>query len=321
MSMYLSAAQGHKELVNQLNGELAKLRLLLEQPGGIRVDSLFPLPLRHTPSVAKKETIAILGPDEVDYRSEAIDNLTSMWLRPGQHPKETLRTPGCCAVSFAAIEQINACNSIRMELINLLAEVPTADRTPLWRAHSNISSHQTLRMTPVLQDPQKIRFYWDRGDSITKFTVADLVYAWAEKLTKLQGDVCASSQCEPDTLNFRLALSIERLSMLPSNEWVAVRRILPPHVRARVRDGDDDPYITSAPVPFVYSHACLAPSVTPLTDHDPEAPASQKKRSTRIKLMSEPYIDAMNVFRYKDQSKAMGPVSRESMRNTRKKPI
>lgn len=320
MSIYLSPAQGHKELVEQLREGLDKLRLLLEQPGCIRVDSLFPLPLRKAPSVPKRERISVMTMSDNELRKEAIDALTAMWLRPGQHPKESLRIPGACAISRAAMDQVNACNQIRMEMINLLAPVSTEDRRVMWRAHHNISSYQTLRMIPTLSDPLRIRFYWDIGDSITRYTAGELVELWSQKLIDLQGDVCSSRQCEPDTLNFRLALSIERLSMLPSNEHVAVRRILPPHVRARVQDGGK-PYITNASVPFVYELSCLPPSVKPLTDYDPEAPVTPKKRSTRAKLMTEPYIDAMNVFRYLDQSASKGPVVRESTRNTRKRPV
>lgn len=157
MSIYLSPAQGHKELVEQLREGLDKLRLLLEQPGCIRVDALFPLPLRKAPSVPKRERISVMTMSDNELRKEAIDALTAMWLRPGQHPKESLRIPGACAISRAAMDQVNACNQIRMEMINLLAPVSTEDRRVMWRAHHNISSYQTLRMIPTLSDPLRDR--------------------------------------------------------------------------------------------------------------------------------------------------------------------
>lgn len=320
MTTYLSPAQAHKELVNRLNEELKKLRTLLMLPGGIRVDALFPLPLRGTPAVDKKNPIKILQAHEADYRAEAIDTLTAMWLRPAQKPKETLRSPGACGLSHSALDQLNECNRVRMELIALMKEVPTERREELWRGHSNISSHQTLRMPTVLEDPLTIRFYWDIGDSITRFTVKELIEVWTKKLADLEGGSEPAYEREPGTLNFRLALSIASLEKLDSNEVVAVRRILPPHVRARVRDGSNAPFITSAPVPFVYELSCLPPEVKPLLDYDPDAPASTKKRSSRVKLELKPHIEPMNVYRYKVPFKPIEGVVRKATRNTRKHP-
>lgn len=328
MNLYLSPQQGHKEVLEQLKAELTSLRMLLELSGGIRVDALFPLPLRKKDGRASLATMIEIQKLEGDeLTAKAVESLCSITRVEDQDVHETLRVPGACALSDMALEKLNFCNQLRMELIRLGQQVPVKDRRNLWknaRLHDGrkIAALQALRIPITLFDPQKIRFYWDIGESVKRYTAGELADEWAALLRSLDPDGIEkrAEDYPEDSTNFKVALSLAAIRREDSNVHVAIRRYLPPQVRARVRDGDDKPFITSASSPFVYSSDSSPPSVTPLMDYDPNGHATKKKPSTRIKLESEPFIPDMNVYRYMKHVAAMGPVVRKNTRNSRKKP-
>lgn len=321
MSIYLSPAQGVKELIDRLSESLADLKLMLRASRGqIRIDALYSIPFRNTPKVAKNEPIRIGTPDGDAAFDLACEVLTTIWLGAGQSARETLRAPGAIAVPGEILTRINESNRIRMELIDLLKPLSREVRRQIWINNSQVSSLQARRITPLLDDPLKIRFYWDIGESIDRYVVSDLIEQFTKELEALD-DGAGSRELLDGSVDKRLRFSLDELSKLPRNERVAIRRVLPPHVRARVHDGDIPAYISTAPVPFVYNIANPAPpEIKHLQDYDPLDAPLQGKPSRRAKLMSEPYIEGLHLYRYLESARSSGPLVKEQTRNTRKRP-
>ncbi|RYA84640.1 hypothetical protein, partial [Enterobacter cloacae complex sp. 742-ADZ3-9B] len=83
-----------RELIPTLDKSLKELAFLLEKSKAhIRIDALFQVPLRKSPTVDKNAGIEIATPDGETGISLAIETLTTIWLGEGQSAKETLRSP------------------------------------------------------------------------------------------------------------------------------------------------------------------------------------------------------------------------------------
>ncbi|MBB3104767.1 DNA replication terminus site-binding protein [Azomonas macrocytogenes] len=318
MNLYLSPAQGAKELIFKLDQGLETLATMLRHNAeNIRIDALYEIPLRNSPTVDKAEPIHVRSLTDQEAVDLTIEVLTSIWLRSAQSPKETLRAPGAIAVPDLMLEQINATNKLRMELFEIIKPLDQQARIDIWRAHPAIASLQALRVTPLLSKPFTLRFYWDTGASIERKRVMDLIQVYDELLLKNHGYRPSLQSLAEESGDRKLVFAIDMLERLMPDEQVAIYRPVTPHIRARVRDGEEPGYICSAPIPFVYSQSSAPPRIKPLLDYKPVL--TPGKRSIRAQLMDEPYIDSMNIYRYMEMYRKFGPVdSKDRTRNKRK---
>lgn len=163
-----------RELIPTLDKSLKELAFLLEKSKAhIRIDALFQVPLRKSPTVDKNAAIEIVVPDGEEGIALAIETLTTIWLKGEQSAKETLRSPGAIGLPPLALERIRDTNRLRMHLFDLIEKAKPAERKRIWKAkeHYGISSLQAMRVTPILHDPQLIRFYWDTGSRRVRIVV------------------------------------------------------------------------------------------------------------------------------------------------------
>lgn len=321
MSLYLSAAQKAKELINQLDTLLTQQAWQMRQePEKFRIDALYEIPLRNSPNVPKDSPILVGLPDQGTAIELAVEVLSSIWLRSAQSPKETLRAPGAIALPADWIEQINTTNKIRLALFETIKPLTQPERIDIWRAHPGICSLQALRLTPILSAPFSLRFYWDTGASIERKQVKELIESYDATLHKKYKFRPTLQSLPLDASERKLVYALECLEKLPPDEHVAIYRPVTPHIRARVRDDSHKGYICSAPVPFVYSDECITPKIKALQNYEPSP--KKNKRSIRAQLMKEPFVEAMNIYRYMENHRTFGPVaSVDRTRNKLKKII
>ena len=308
-----------RELIPALDKSLKELAFLLEKSKAhIRIDALFQVPLRKSPTVDKNAAIEIATPDGETGIPLAIETLTTIWLGEGQSAKETLRSPGAIGLPALALDRIRETNRLRMHLFDLIEKAKPAERKRIWKAkdHYGISSLQAMRVTPILHDPQLIRFYWDTGSITKRWLVRDLIKVCEDELHATFGHRPSRDEVVQGSVESSVLLSLEQLEELPPDEQVAVHRLGTPHIRARVTDGDLEPYICSAPVPFVYDVSCARPLIKPLKNYCPME--EKKKRSIRALLEPEPRVPGMNVHQYDVKYRAFGAFeSRSRGRNKR----
>ena len=247
-----------------------------------------------------------------------VEALAGLWLRPEQNPKETLRAPGIIALPASLLALIAHCNQLRHLLFGHLQPLDQETRISLWRSHPGIASLQALRQTPILQAPAKLRFYWDTGASIERKRVANLIASYSARLQE-RGGHRPDLRHEPGPSTGRkLAYALDLLERLDPEEQVAIWRRVSPHVRARVHDGEEPAYICSAPVPFVYDSSLPPPAIKPLASYNPQDP-QLRGRSSRAQLEPEPYVEAMNIYRYAEPYRQFGELTpRQLPRNRRK---
>jgi hypothetical protein len=105
-----------------------------------------------------------------------------------------------------------------------------------------------------------------------------------------------------------LLYAIDKLGKLNPEEQVAIRRPVQPHIRARVRNGDAKIKPVVAPVPLVYEVCLAAPQIKPLSRYEPKV--SDKKATGLALLEDEPYIEAVNLYRYKAQYRTYGKLDK-----------
>ncbi len=186
-----------RELIPTLDKSLKELAFLLEKSKAhIRIDALFQVPLRKSPTVDKNAAIEIATPDGETGIPLAIETLTTIWLGEGQSAKETLRSPGAIGLPALALDRIRETNRLRMHLFDLIEKAKPAERKRIWKAkdHYGISSLQAMRVTPILHDPQLIRFYWDTGSITKRWLVRDgriddnrflpIIYEFSQEMIK-----------------------------------------------------------------------------------------------------------------------------------------
>ncbi|MDF5950430.1 hypothetical protein P4193_02075 [Pseudomonas aeruginosa] len=99
--------------------------------------------------------------------------------------------------------------------------------------------------------------------------VRDLIKVCEDELHATFGHRPSRDEVVQGSVESSVLLSLEQLEELPLDEQVAVHRLGTPHIRARVTDGDIEPYICSAPVPFVYDVSCARPLIKPLKNYCP----------------------------------------------------
>ncbi len=295
--MFLSPSHQALELIDQLDSELKDLAAdMRTRAGHLRIDALWEIPLRSEPLVDPKAPIEIAIPEREAAVALAIEILTSLWMRPGQSMRETIRAPGAIGLHPDWIAAIERTNAIRAELYEVIKPLTQQQRVNIWRRHNGISALQALRITPILNAPMVMRFYWDSTPSIKRVRASDMASKLEQQLIELHGYVPHWDELPEDSADRKTSHSVEMLRQLDSHEAIAIYRQGKPHVRVRVRDGDDEPYIAQASVPYVYSHQSQSVKITPLTSYEPQA--TDKPRSSRVRIESEPYVEALYIHRY-----------------------
>jgi hypothetical protein len=285
------------ELIEQLDSELKDLASdMRSRAGSIRIDALWEIPLRSAPLVDAAAPIEISSPEREEAVVLAIEILTSLWMRVGQSMRETVRAPGAIGLLPEWIEVITKTNGLRAELYEVIKPLTQQQRVNIWRRHNGISALQALRITPILSDPMAIRFYWDSTPSIKRVRAWDMASGLEQQLIDLYGYVPRREELTEDSAERKTAYSVEMLRQLDSHEAIAIYREGKPHVRVRVRDGDNQPYIAQASVPYVYNHRCPSVRIKPLDSYQPRA--SEKPRSSRVRIEAEPYVEAFYIHRY-----------------------
>ena len=315
MDLHLSQTSAAIAMINRLQSELVVLDDVLRASADqVRVDAMFALDFRPEDAVRHEpiEVRVLEGPEAVQAAFEA---LTSIWVKIGQHPRETLRAPGAIALPGLAIEHIVQTNNTRIELARLIGAIKkTNDRRTVWNTFKGkgggIVPKQALRLTTVLTEPLNINFYWDdTGSSGARRTAGDLLVEWKEMLDQNDDRRMAMQHFSEGSVEKALLYAIDKLNLLDPEEQVAIRRPVQPHIRARVRNGDAKVKPIIAPVPFVYETSRPAPNIKPLVRYEPKV--ASKKATGLALLEDEPYIDAMNLYRYKEKHRVYGPLMKQ----------
>lgn len=317
MDLHLSQTSAAIAMVNRLQAELNDLSEVLRAAvDHIRVDAMFGLDFRPEDAV-RNEPIAVRVLQGDEAVQAAFEALTSIWVKVGQHPRETLRVPGAIALPRTAIDKILQTNATRIELGKLIGAIDkTNDRRNVWNrfkgSGNGIVPKQALRLTNVLAAPSNINFYWDdTGSSGARKMAGDLLQEWHEQLDQYhdkQATVHHSSEAAAENA---LLYGIDMLGKLDPQEQVAIRRLVQPHIRARVRNGDSKVKPIIAPVPFVYETGIAAPKIKALSSYEPKVVI---RKNTRLALLEdEPYVEAMNLYRYKDKHRVYGPLQKKSV--------
>ncbi|MBC2677232.1 DNA replication terminus site-binding protein [Pseudomonas baltica] len=316
MDLHLSQTSAAIAMVNRLQAELTDLGEVLRTAADhVRVDAMFGLDFRPEDAVRNEPIeVRVLEGDEAV--QAAFEALTSIWVKVGQHPRETLRVPGAIALPRTAIDKILQTNATRVELGKLIGAIDkTNDRRNVWNrfkgSGNGIVPKQALRLTNVLTAPSNINFYWDdTGSSGARKMAGDLLQEWHELLDQYhdkQATVHHSSEAAAENA---LVYGIDMLGKLDPQEQVAIRRLVQPHIRARVRNGDSKVKPIIAPVPFVYETGIAPPKIKPLSSYEPKVVI---RKNTRLALLEEePYVEAMNLYRYKDRHRVYGPLQKKS---------
>ncbi|WGK63341.1 DNA replication terminus site-binding protein (plasmid) [Halopseudomonas sp. SMJS2] len=295
--VHISPSHHALELIDQLDSELKDLAAdMRSRSGSIRIDALWEIPLRSAPLVDSKAPIEISAPEREEAELLVIEILTSLWMRIGQSMRETIRAPGAIGLLPQWIDTIARTNLLRSQIYEVIKPLSQQQRVNIWRRHNGISALQTMRITPILRDPVAIRFYWDATPSIKRVKAWDLAGKLEQQLIDIHGHVPRTEELPEDSVDRKTAFSVEMLRILDSHEAVAIYREGKPHVRVRVHDGDDSPYIAQASVPYVYNHQCPSVRITPLVSYEPHA--SERPRSSRARIEAEPYVESLYIHRY-----------------------
>lgn len=300
MTIAMTPREIGKELIERLDQNLKALANdLRNHAGQIRIDALWEIPQRDAPLVDSTQRIEIKTPEGIDAMLLAIESLTSIWLRPKQNIRETLRAPGAIALPEPFIARIRETNRQRIELYELFQPLKQHERLMAWRTQYGISALQTLRVTNILHDPLSLRFYWDTSPSMHRISAGDLIQQYEEFLKEIHGFVPDFQSLPENSVDRKFAYSVEALRQLDSHEPVAIYRHGKPHIRVRVKDGDTRPYLATCSQPLVYSTSCKQPKIKPLNHYEP--PPVVLGRSVRAKVEPEPFVESLNIYRYLPQ--------------------
>lgn len=315
MELHLSDSSAAIAMIHRLQSELTDLdEVLRASIGEVRVDAMYGLDFRPEDTV-RSEPIDVRELEGTDAVEAAFEALTSIWVKIGQHPRETLRAPGVIALPTRAIEKILQTNATRAELGKLISAIEkTNDRRTVWNTFKGkgkgIVPKQALRLTTVLTDPLKINFYWDdTGSSGARKIAGELLLEWKEMLDPNNDRRQAMQHFTEGSMENALLFGIDRLGKLDPEEQVAIRRLVQPHIRARVGNGEAKVKPIIAPVPFVYDASLTAPRIKPLLRYEPKV--STKKATGLALLEDEPYVEALNLYRYKEKHRVYGALKKK----------
>lgn len=316
MELHLSDNSAAIAMINRLQSELSDLGEVLRACADrVRVDAMYGLDFRPEDTV-RSEPIEVRELEGDEAIEAAFEALTSIWVKLGQHPRETLRAPGVIALPQPAIDEIVRTNATRAELNKLISAIEkTNDRRTVWGTFKGkgkgIVPKQALRSTTVLSDPLKINFYWDdTGSSGARRMAGDLIVEWKELLDPNNERRQNLQHFAEGSMENALRYGIELLGKLDPEEQVAIRRLVQPHIRARVGNGEAKVKPIIAPVPFVYEASLPAPRIKPLLRYEPKV--SSKKTTGLALLEDEPYFEAMNLYRYKEKHRVYGALKKSS---------
>lgn len=299
MELHLSDSSAAIALVRSLQQELEVLaKILRSSADSLRVDAMFGMEFRHEADVEMARPIEVRTLEGEEALEAAILALTCTELMPGQNIKETLRVPGALAVPREVLLKVEETNNMRRDLQALITKIKCQEtRRLVWRRFPGHSSKQALRVTPVINDPRRIVFYWDTGATGNKRVVRELLQEWWQQLEQHLESHPQSSDHAEDPLVKKLSAAIADLARIKDpNEEVCISRPVTPHVRARVVASNVKPRIIVAPVPIVYELTSARPRVKPLPDY--AARGEKPVPGARKTLETAPYIESMNVYRY-----------------------
>lgn len=301
---------GCSERINLLKEELQLLAAQLRASWSlVRVDALWSIPLRDDWRVNPDHPIEVFEVPAEEQMEIAIEALTSMWLRGGQSPKQTLRVPGAIAVPSHILGQVIKTNGIRNELLSLIEKLTPEHRKQVWKAagHS-ISSLQTLRATAVQTQPAEIQFKWYVGKAIKKWVVSDLIAELIKQSRESQENYTSDGHVDlpENSVELKHKYWLESLRDLDSHEVVAQQRILAPSLLARIKTSGQAEFNSPASVPLLYSTDCSKPSIRRLESYDPALAAKSSGTNSgaaRSRLEKAPVVglESLNVYQYQEK--------------------
>ena len=301
---------GCSERINELKEELLLLASQLRASWSqVRVDALWSIPLRADWRVNPDHPIEVIEVPVEEQMEIAIEALTSMWLRPDQRPKQTLRVPGAIAVPNHILAQVTKTNGIRNELLCLIEKLTPEHRKLVWKAAGYpISSLQTLRATAVLTQPAAIQFKWYVGKAIKKWVVSDLIAVLIKQSSESQENYTSDGHGDlpENSVELKHKYWLESLRNLDSHEVVAQQRIIAPSLLARIKTCGQAEFNSPASVPLIYSTDGPIPSIRRLERYDPALAAKSSganSGSTRSRLEIHPVagLETLNVYQYQVQ--------------------
>ena len=300
MAIYLSPQQGIKELVSQLETELAAFaREMLAKPQAMRVDAAYSIPFRGQGPVDPQKDIEVTPLTGLEATRLIVDGLTATRIVPGeQNPRETLRAPGAVAMPRKWIDRLAELNQTKIQIEALVALIPDqTERVKVWQSSAYLSGLQTMRHAWLIKPPRRIRFYWDAVPSIKPTTVAALVATYTKQLRTYFGYVPGADELDQGDPHHRYTDALQLLADLPPSERIAVYREGKPHVRARVIFLDGLPAaIRPCSSPIIYETGDPVPLITALEKWEPTLRTEQ--RSKRAKIEAEPLLRSLYLYRY-----------------------
>jgi hypothetical protein len=257
------------KMVRVMDVKLKALALEMISASDARVDALWSVPTRDRQFVNLNANITPKYILSQEAKSIAADVMTDIWLRPGQNARETVRAPGLIAVGEGLLNGFVSIQSEKIELLNALKGWGDADKRRLWKGFPGISSLQLLRWFKVLQSPEKIRYYWQQGLSVTKKPCHEVC---SELKSKLFGARESNYKLEMSSETKALMrLELNALKAFNPLEVIIRCRITKPSIRARINDGGNV-FITNASIPFLYDLSADIPIITPLESYRTDIP-------------------------------------------------
>jgi hypothetical protein len=213
-----------------------------------------------------------------------------------QHPRTVIRAPGVIAASnetLAAAAELNTAKQAFQQAAKAISPRTKTRARILREMVPRISLKQISRQLVALEaKPERIHFTWMTQDSsVRALSVRTLDRELGQRL--VQG---APEHIDPDAWQAMIEHARQCLAELPESERIAIRRPVAPFVRAHIyRNGRRQP--VSAPLPIVYPDDGDGLVEThPLAAYDPES--ERTERGDR-QIEDEPFIDPLNVYRYR----------------------
>lgn len=291
------------ELQKRLKALSIKMR---NQPERLRVDAQYLVPYRATALVDNDtvvEVTQLFGDEAV---AHAVFGLTSIHIEAEkQNPRETLRAPGAIALPRDWFDEFTALNALRAKIeghVSAITDVYV--RQKLWSTLAKsfgeyLSGLQVMRRTWIVDEPQKIKFYWDAAPSIQSKPASEWVEKFEDALKKVYGYVPTPDEITAqDQTNF-FAEAVILLRGMPASEMISACRTGQPHIRARVTHMDSkvEAIIRTAPTPIVYLIEKSVPSIKPLSSCTFAEIGTGTGKAR--KLEDEPFFKPLNLYKHK----------------------
>ncbi len=220
--------------IKRLESTMSTFRSMLLTPGSVSPIFVQRVPLRNSPDVPP--VITLLEPrNEAQAISWAVEALTSTRLASNQHPKESLRCPGVLKVSDEVRAFADEVNQAKAGLKKVVDGIPARDRRYLYRTETRFSPTQAMRLIEAHEGLMKVTLRWYEGDGVSRIQVKTVKEQMLSELSESMGMVITErtiSKTNDETLEYQVALDLERLSGIPEDEVLAMVRPVQPHIRA-----------------------------------------------------------------------------------------